>query len=103
MRDAVVYDGEILAVGSPPDAAEALVLTSSEGQTWALGSRLSHDESGISPEALSESGGNLMLVADTIGNDVAFFRGSNPSTWGLVDPLPLFDDGEEIDDVACPT
>jgi hypothetical protein len=101
MRDAVAFDGGVLAVGQPADEAEAVVLTSLDGRMWALESRFGNDESGISPEALSVSGGHVILVADTIGNDVAFVRGSDPATLGLVDPMPVSDDGEEIDDVAC--
>lgn len=100
VRDAIVFEGLILVVGQPPDAAEALVLTSSEGRTWASATRFGSDEFGIRPGALARWGGNLVLVADTYENDVAFFQGTNPLTWGPAGPLPTFENAE-VHDVAC--
>lgn len=102
MRDALVTDAGIVAVGQPSDDAVGQVLTSPDAMTWHAASRFGPGSGfGIAPIAVAASDDGLIAVGSTYGNDAAFFHSADGQTWTTSVPAPVFDDGESPIDVAC--
>lgn len=102
MRDALVTDAGIVAVGQPSDDAVGQVLTSPDAMTWREVSRFGPDSGfGIAPVAVAALDDGLIAVGSTYGNDSAFFHSADGRTWTTRGPAPVFDDGESPIDVVC--
>jgi hypothetical protein len=101
LRDLLVTEDGLLAVGEGVDPTEAVVLSSADGTQWQVVARFGNSDHGTVPSAISQSAESLVVIADIVGNDVEFYRGADPSSWTVSEPTPVFDDGESGWDIAC--
>lgn len=101
MRDVIVVDDELVAIGALEEPTQAVILASSDGRTWVLRGTFRNAEDGTVPEAITPFGESLVAVADIIGNDVEFYSTPDLDTWAVADPVGVFDDGESGEDIAC--
>ena len=101
LRDLLVTQDGLLVVGEVADPTEAVVLSSADGTQWQVGARFGNGDHGTVPSAISQSAGALVVIADIVGNDVEFYRGTDASSWTVSEPTPVFDDGENGWDIAC--
>ncbi len=102
MRDLVVADDALVAIGAPSGSDQGVVLSSPDGQTWEVAARFGGGgEFGVYPIALALLDRELVVVTDTYGNDTAFFHGPDAETLRLSLPAPEHDDGDFVLSVAC--
>lgn len=101
LRDLLVVDDGLLALGEGSDPSEAVVLSSADGTQWQAVERFGNSDHGTVPRSISKSASTLVVIADIVGNDVEFYRSVGSSSWAVSEPTPLFDDGENGRDIAC--
>ncbi|MEX2653518.1 MAG: hypothetical protein WD532_00645, partial [Acidimicrobiia bacterium] len=101
VRDVVVVDGRLVALGALEEPTQAVILVSSDGRHWERHEGFGNVDHGTVPEAISRSGEGLAVVADIIGNDVEFYTTPDLGSWTVSEPVGEFDDGESGEDIAC--
>lgn len=101
LRDLLVIEDGLLVVGEGANPSEAVVLYSADGTQWQVAARFGNSDHGTVPRAISRSASTLVVIADTVGNDVEFYRGVDASSWTVSEPTSVFDDGENGMDIAC--
>ena len=101
MRDVILVEGGLLALGEGSESAKAVILSSTDGVAWELAGSFGNDEYGTFPDAIGQTRSGLVVISDIIGNDVEFYRSTDVSSWTAADPVGVFDDGESGSDIAC--
>ncbi len=101
LRDLLITEDGLLAVGQGGDVAEAVVLSSADGTRWQVEATFGNSDHGTAPHAFSRFGGTVVAIASIYGNDVEFYLGTEASSWTASAPTPVFDDGESGRDIAC--
>ena len=117
-RDVTVFGRQVLIVGQANETSEGVILASTDGSSWSLSpifgpnldpeagvemTRLLDDlatSAAWKPRAITDADGSLALVGDTYGNAAVFWDSGDGLMWGLADPLPVFDTGNELVDVV---
>jgi len=100
LRDVIAVEGGLIAVGSD-GRGEAVILVSADGLVWSEAGRFGNVEDGTVARAISQTGNGFDVITSTIGNDVEFYRSADISSWTVVEPAGVFDDGESGSDIAC--
>ena len=101
LRDLLVTEDGLLAVGGSVDPSEAVVLTSADGTRWQATGRFGNSDHGTAPFAISRTAESLVAITEIYGNDVEFYQGPGASSWTVSEPTAVFDDGESGRDIAC--
>ena len=101
LLDLVVVEDGLLVVAAREDPSEAVIFSSPDGMQWQLAAAFGNRDHGTAPIAMSESAETLVVMADIVGNDIEFYRGTDAVTWTAAEPTPEFDDGESGRDIAC--
>jgi hypothetical protein len=101
LRDLLVVENGLLALGESADPSEAVVLSSADGTQWQVVGRFGNSEYGSVPRAISRLAGTVVAITEIYGNDVEFYRGADASSWTVSEPTSVFDDGESGRDIAC--
>jgi hypothetical protein len=102
LRGVVAVDDGLVALGSD-GLGEAVILVSSDGLGWSEGGRFGNADHGTVAEAISQTSTGFMVISDTVFNDVEFYQSGDTSSWTLVEPSGVPDDGEQGEGVACST
>jgi len=100
LSDVIAVEDGLIALGND-GMGEAVILVSADGLVWSEAARFGNVEYGTVGRAISQTDTAFVVITSTVFNDMEFYQSTDLSSWTVVEPTGVADDGEDGSDVAC--